>query len=154
MFVRREAFVREVSAETLTGAFSLKLAARDPFEESTALHSVAWPVTLSGATLELATSGNASARLTITLTASGALIDPSFSDGTRTLAYHGTLSGGDVLSIDGASGVVTLNGDDVLPYVSGVFPELNPAGSTLTYQDDAASSHSANVTIEYRDRWW
>lgn len=154
MFVRRAEFVRNVSADALTGSFELKLAARDPFEESTALHSVAWPVTASGAMLELTANGNATARLVITLTAVGTIINPTFSDGVRTIAHNGTLLTGDVLRFDGNTGVVTLNGDDVLPYASGVFPDLGPDGVTLTYEDDAASSHAANVTVEYRDRWW
>ena len=154
MFVRRAEFVRNVSAESLTGSFALKLAARDPFEESTALHSAAWPITASGATLDLSTSGNAPALLAARLTAAGTIVNPSFSDGTRTLVYNGTLSTGNVLEFDGVLGTVSLNGDDVLPYVSGVFPQIDPAGSTLTYVDDAASSHDADVTVEYRDRWW
>ncbi len=154
MFVRRAEFVRNVSVDALTGSFELKLSARDPFEESTALHSVAWPVTASGATLELTTSGNATTRLVIALVAAGTIINPTFSDGVHTIAYNGALSTGDALVFDGTEGVVTLNGDDVLPYVSGVFPELDPDGATLTYTDDPASSHDADVTVEYRDRWW
>jgi len=154
MFVRRGEFVRNVSAEPLTGTFELKLSARDPFEESSALHSVAWPVTASDVTLKLTTSGNANTRLVIALVAAGTIINPTFSDGDRTIAYNGTLSTGDTLVFDGTEGAVRLNGDDVLPYVSGVFAELDPEGVTLTYADDPASSHNAYVTVEYRDRWW
>lgn len=154
MFVRRSEFVRNVAARALTGAFVLKLAARDPFEESTALHSVAWPITASGATLELTTAGNAPARPVIRLTATDTIVNPAFSDGTRILSYSGTLSAGDELVFDGASASATLNGGDVLPYVSGEFPELSPGGTTLTYSDDATSTHNASVTVEYRDRWW
>lgn len=154
MFVRRAEFVRNVSAEALTGAFELTLSARDPFEESTALHSVAWPITASGAELELDTNGSAIARLVIALTAVGTIVNPSFTDGARAIAYNGTLSAGAVLRFDGGAGTATLNGADVLPYVSGVFPQLEPEGATLMYTDDAASSHAANVTVEYRDRWW
>lgn len=154
MFVRRAEFVRNTSVEALTGTFELTLSARDPFEESTALHSVAWPITASGAELELDTNGNASAQLAITLTAIGTIVNPSFSDGVRTIAYSGTLSTGDVLRVDGAAGTALLNGHDVLPYVSGVFPQLEPGGVTLTYEDDATSSHAVSVTVEYRDRWW
>ncbi|MCC6795495.1 MAG: hypothetical protein IT366_10275 [Candidatus Hydrogenedentes bacterium] len=154
MFVRRAEFVRNVSAEALTGAFELTLSARDPFEESTALHSVAWPISASGADLDLDTSGNAAANLAIALTAVGTIVSPTFTDGERAIAYNGTLSAGDVLWFDGSAGAATLNGVDVLPYVFGVFPQLDPEGATLTYTDDAASSHAANVAVEYRDRWW
>lgn len=154
MYVRRAEFVRNVSAEALTGTFELTLSARDPFEESTALHIVAWPITASGAELELTTNGNAIAHLVVALTAVDTIVNPSFTDGERTIAYNGTLSAGDVLRFDGGAGIATLNGVDVLPYVTGVFPELDSQGATLTYTDDAASSHAANVTVEYRDRWW
>ena len=154
MFVRRAAFARSVSPDTLTGSFVLKLSARDAFEESTAIHSTAWPVTVSGATLALTTSGNTIAHLSIRLTATGSIVDPSFADGTRMIAYAGTLAAGDVLVFDGELGTALLNGDDVLPYVTGTFPELGPDGAVLTYQDAAPSSHHANVTVEHRDRWW
>lgn len=154
MFVRRAEFVRNVSADALTGAFELSLSALDPFEESTALHSVAWPIAASGAELELATNGNAIAHLVIALTAVGTIVNPSFTNGARAVAFNGTLSTSDVLRFDGGAGMATLNGEDVLPYVSGVFPQLDPGGATLTYTDDTASSHAANVTVEYRDRWW
>jgi hypothetical protein len=56
--------------------------------------------------------------------------------------------------MDGRSGVVTLEGADVTPYTSGEFPRIAPEGTTLTYEDDAASSHTAAVTVAFRDRWW
>ena len=154
LFVRRAEFVRDVSAESLIGSFVLKLAARDPFEESTVLHSAAWPIGVSGETLNLSTSGTAPARLVIRLTAQDTIINPSFSDGSRTISYSGTLSAGDELVLDGVLGAALLNGADVIPYVQGAFPEIDPSGTTLTYTDDAASTHDADVTVEYRDRWW
>lgn len=154
MFVRRAQFARDVSPESLTGSFVLKLDTRDPFEESTALHSVAWPVNASGATLNLSTAGNAPARLIIRLTAADTIVNPSFTDGARTISYSGTLLVDDEMVFDGDAGSVTLNGADVLPYVTGDFPQIGPVGITLTYVDDAASSHDGDVVVEYRDRWW
>lgn len=154
MFVRRTAFAREVSKDALTGSFKLKLGTRGPFEESTALHQTFWPIAASGVTLTVSTSGTAPAQVVLELTAVGTIVGPSFSDGRRTIAYNGTLHPGDILVLDGANGAASLNGEDVLPYVTGVFPLIVPGESSLSYQDDAGSSHYADVTVEYRDRWW
>lgn len=154
LFVRRAEFVRNVNAEALTGAFTLKLAAKDPFEESTSLHTVSWPITMSGATQSLNTAGTASAKPIIRLTAQGATVNPALSDGSNAMTYAGSLEPGDVLVLDGRAGMVTLNGTDVTPYVSGTFPEISPAGSIFTYTDAPTSSHMGSVAIEYRDRWW
>lgn len=154
MFVRRTAFAREVSEDALTGSFKLKLGARSPFEESTARHQTFWPIAASGATLTVSTSGTAPAQVVFELTAVETIVGPSFSDGHRTIAYRGTLHPGDILVLDGVDGAASLNGEDVMPYVTGVFPLIAPGGSTLSYQDDAGSSHYAEVTVEYRDRWW
>ena len=75
-------------------------------------------------------------------------------DGTRTLAYSGTVADGESLVLDSAAGTASLNGQDVTPYTSGVFPRVAPEGTTLTYVDDATSSHTASVTVAFRDRWW
>jgi hypothetical protein len=61
---------------------------------------------------------------------------------------------GSVLVFDGVNQVVTLDGEDVSPYSSGVFPRIAPGGTTLTYTGDAASSHLASVTVSHRARWW
>lgn len=154
MWVRRAKFRREVSRVTLTGAYELTLEAEDPFEESTTATSDEWPVTASGQTRPFTAGGNVFSIPTITLVATGTIINPSFSDGTRTLAFSGTVGDGETLVLDGGSGVATLEGSDVTPYTSGAFPRIAPEGTTLTYEDDAASSHTATVTVAFRDRWW
>ncbi len=152
--VARTGFSREVARDSLVGSFVLELAARDPYEESVEETTVAWSVTASGATRQVTSSGNVFARPIIALAASGDVVNPSFNDGMRTLLYSGVVGDGETLVIDGASACVTLDGEDVTPYTSGDFPCLDPGETTLTYVDDASSSHTALVTISYRDRWW
>ena len=154
LFVRRNEFSREVQSEALAGAFTLELEAKDPFEESTSITTVNWTVTASGQTQAASSAGTVYAKPKISLVATGTIIDPSFSDGTRTLAYSGTVQDSETLVLDAATASATLEGSDVTPYTSGVFPRISPEGVTLTYTDDAGSSHTAQVTITYRDRWW
>ena len=154
LWVRRAEFIRNVSANALTGSFTLKVNARDPFEESTALHNVPWTIDASGDSISLAHLGNANAPTLLRVTAMDTLIDPAFSVDATAITYNGALAAGDVLEFDGANAVVRLNGADVTPYATGVFPDIAPEGITLLYTDVPASSHQATVAIEYRDRWW
>jgi hypothetical protein len=154
VYVQREAFTREVLRESLVGSFKLTLAARDPFEESTAVASTDWDIASSGATKAVASNGNVFAKPKITLVAGGAVINPSFSDGTRTIAFSGMVPDGETLAFDAPEGRVTLGNEDVTPYSLGVFPQVAPEGVTLTYEDDESSSHTASVTVAFRDRWW
>lgn len=154
LFVRRDAFTREVRGDELTGAFTLELIARDPFEESSAVTTVNWTVSASGATQAATSAGNVYACPAITLVATGTIVNPSFGDGTRTLSFSGTVLDGETLVLDAGQNVATLEGADVMPYTSGEFPRVSPEGTTLTYVDDASSTHTATVTITYRDRWW
>lgn len=152
LWVRRKQFKREIARQTLTGSFELTLEAEDPVEESIAEQETAWAIEGSGATLELSSPGTAPTRPRITLVAEGDVVEPAFSDGTRTVVYHGTVADGETLVLDGANGAATLEGADVLPYVTGLFPEVG-AAATLTYTDGASSSHEASATVAYRDRW-
>jgi len=154
LFVRRNEFSREVQGEALVGAFTLELEAKDTFEESTSLTTVNWTVTASGQTQAAASTGTASAKPKFSLVATGTIIDPAFSDGTRTISYSGTVQNTETLVFDVATATATLEGVDVTPYTSGLFPKISPEAVTLTYTDDAASSHTAQVTVTYYDRWW
>lgn len=154
LFVRRDAFKRELRPEELVGAFTLELATRDPFEESTTETSVSWSIAASGATTLVSSGGTADARAIIVLTASGTLIDPSLSDGVRTMSFSGTVPSGAVLTLDAVAGKVFLGAADVTPYTTGSFPRIAPEGTTLTYTDAAGSSHTASATVRFRGRWW
>jgi hypothetical protein len=154
LFVRREGFEREVAGPKLLGAFELALLARDPFEESVAETSMSWTITATGATLPVTPTGNVYAKPSITLVATGSIVNPTFSDGTRVMSYNGVVAHGETLVFDGAAQHVILDGLDVTPYTTGIFPRLTPEGTTLTYTDDASSSHTAAVTVAFRDRWW
>jgi len=154
LFVRRNEFSREVQGEALVGAFKLELEAKNAFEESTSITTVNWTVTASGQTQAASSSGTVYAKPKISLVATGTIVDPSFSDGTRTISFSGTVQDGETLVLDAATTTATLEGSDVMPYTAGVFPRISPEGVTLTYVDDAASSHTAQRTGTYRDRWW
>lgn len=154
IWVRRNKYTREIDRESLAGAFTLELEARDPFEESVDETTINWNVTASGQTQPITPGGNVFAKPRIALVASGDVINPTFSDGTRTIAYMGTVADGETLVFDAVKGTVTREGADVAPYTTGLFPNLEPEGTAITYTDDVASSHTATVTIAYRDRWW
>ena len=152
--VERQRFERKVGEEELVGAFELELRAEDPFEYATEETTDEWHVTGSGQTKEVTSEGNVYSNPKFTLTASGSVVNPSISDGTRIIAYAGTVADGEVLVFDAAAGTVTLEGEDVLPYATGEFPRISPEGRTLEYVDDESSSHTATIGIAFRDRWW
>jgi len=154
LWARRKSFERTVAADGVSASFVLILEAEDPFGESDAETVVSWNVTQSGASQALSAEGSAESKLEVSLVASGAIVDPVFSDGTRTLRYSGQVANGKTLLLDGPSDKVWLDGVDVTPYTSGEFPRVSPGGTVLTYTDDASSSHQAAVTVSYRDRWW
>jgi hypothetical protein len=154
LVVRRVGFTREIARDERTATFVLDLEARDPYESSESVHSHAWEVTASGNTLNVASAGNVYARPVITLVASGDVVAPAFSVGERTLTYDGIVPDGESLVLNGETGRVWLLGEDVTPYTSGVFPRIGPGATILTYTDDALSSHTAEVTVDFRDRWW
>jgi len=152
--VERERFERKIGEEELIGAFELEVRARDPFEYATQENVDQWNVTGSGQTKEVTAAGNVYSKPEFTLTASGNVVNPSISDGTHTITYLGTVANGEVLVFNAATGLVTLEGEDVLPYTTGEFPRISPEGTTLEYTDDQSSSHTATIQIAFRDRWW
>jgi len=154
LLVRRNDFRREIRGDERVGAYTLELAAREVFEEAIVETVAPWNVGASGEALALNSAGTASSPAVITLIASGALLEPAVNDGTRTLAYPGSVPAGAALVLDGVNRRVTVDGADVTPYTIGDFPAIAPEGTTLTYTDDDASSHTASGTVAYRDRWW
>lgn len=154
LFARREAFSRELSPRSLVGCFVLELRADDAWEESQALHESSWEIGFSGATIDLANSGNTAAMPVVTLTAESDLELPTLSDGTRVLTYDGTMPGGATLVFDANLRRVLLDGVDVTPYTTGDFPQLAPGNNTLEYTGDPSGSHFASGVVAFRDRWW
>ncbi len=154
LFARREGFSRELNARSRVGCFVLDLRADDAWEESEALHDAAWDIGFSGATIELANSGNVAAMPVVTLTAESDLELPTLGDGTRVLTYEGTVPGGATLVFDSALRRVLLDGVDVTPYTTGDFPQLTPGNNTLEYTGDPSGSHFASGVVAFRDRWW
>lgn len=154
LVVRRVGFTREIARDERTASFVLDLEARDPYESSESVHSYTWDVTDSGNTLEVVSIGNVYARPVITLVADGDVVAPAFGDGERTFAYDGIVPDGESLVLNGETGRVWLLGEEVTPYTTGVFPRIVPGATLLTYTDDAQSSHTAEVSVIFRDRWW
>jgi hypothetical protein len=154
LWVRRVQFSRDVSPSTRVGSFVLVVEAKSPFEESIDTRITEWPITTQEAELGLLAGGNACALPVLEVVASGTLMNPSFSDGTRSLLFSGTVQDGETLLLDSVEGRATLEGQDVTAYTSGVFPRISPGGSTLRWSDSPGSSHHANVTVTLRDRWW
>ncbi|MCX5772530.1 MAG: phage tail family protein [Candidatus Hydrogenedentes bacterium] len=154
LWVRRVQFSRDVSPSTRVGSFVLAVEAKSPFEESVDARVTEWPISTQEAELGLLTQGNACALPVLTVVASGTLVNPSFSDGTRSILFSGTVQDGETLVLDCGEGRATLEGMDVTAYTTGFFPRVAPGGTTLRWADSTDSSHHANVTITLRDRWW
>ncbi len=153
LWVRRVAFRREVRPDKKVGSFELTLEAPDPFEESESEREAAWPLAASGDSLVLETAGNAVARPVIVFTPETARLNPSFTDGVRTLTYPGAVQPGQVLTFDGPAGKALLDGTDVTSFTQGLFPRIVPGASTLHYFDDGAGSPVGTAAVRFRDRW-
>lgn len=154
LWVRREGYSREVDSAGRTGAFELKLSARDPFEESIDEVAIAWNVDGVGAVRAFATNGNAPALPVFGIVAATDLALPGIDDGRRGLVFDGVVRAGQTLQLDGARGAALLDGEDVTPYTLGEFPRITPGGTALTYKGDPVGPHAATVTVAYRHRWW
>lgn len=152
--VRRTAFTRSVARDALAVSFSLKLEAREMFEEASVETAVEWTVTAPDQEQALTTTGNAPAPLRITLVAGAGLTVPGFHDGERGISYSGTVASGQTLVFDGAARKVMLDGTDVTPYTEGDFPRVDPAGTTLTCTTNPSGGHNAAVTAAHHARWW
>jgi len=154
VFVRRNAFRREVRGDALVGSFVLELAAKNPLEEAIAAIVENWSVEGSGWSRTFVPGGTVETAPKFSFTPPGDIDNPAFSDGVRTLRYSGVVSAGETFVVDGESGAVTLDGVSVLAYTSGEFPRLDPGGTEVTYTDDLVSPVAITVSVEHRGRWW
>lgn len=152
--VRRQNFTREVLPGALLGRFELTLRAEDPFEEAIDLSIWPWSIAASGSTRAITANGTAPAPVLFILQANTALTAPSITDGTRAIAYNGTLAPGTVLELDGALRQARIDGNDVTPYITGEFPLLLPGPNTFTYTGSPASAHNALAALWFHERWW
>ncbi len=153
LHVRRLAFRRERPRRGHT-AFRLDLEAPDPCEYANAETETPWAIAATGDLVGLTPAGNVWTPARVALFANGDLVAPAIGDGARTATYTETVPAGSLLTFDGATGRVTLDDEDVTPYVTGELPRIGPGPSTLTYTGDAASSHDATGSVAYTDRWW
>jgi len=154
LYVRRTGSSREIQRDALVGTFVLTLETQNPFEESETVMNVAWSITESGGSTLITAAGSAPALPVIMLTAIGTVMEPCISDGTRQIVYPGIVSNGKSLVLDSAARTAILDGLDVTPYTTGLFPQLMPGGTTLVYTDSFDSSHRVTANVAYRDRWW
>lgn len=126
----------------------------DRFERSIEEHILNVSISHQNQTTQVSHTGNGWAFPRCSITATGTLINPSFSDGSRTLTCTVQLSPGETLAIDSDRRSALKNGTtNVLSQTLGEFPLLEPGGGELVYADDAASSHLGNLEIRYRDLW-
>ena len=154
LWARRNSFKREVQQESLVGAFTLVLEARNPYEESVSETEATWEISGSPSSMSFTAGGTMDSLPIISLTALGAIVTPVFSDGERSISYEGIVPSGSTLVVDCASETLLLDGADVSAYGEGAYPRIDPAGTTLNYSDDALSSHLGTADVAYRDRWW
>lgn len=144
---------KTVDEAARSAAFRLIVLSEDRYERSQTLHEATLELTASGQSLALENAGTAESRPRLTLTALGALLDPRLGDGARALTYHGALAPGDALLLNCDAHTAELSGGNALHELVGDWPRLAPGATTLTYSDDAASSHSGLLRVEYRDFW-
>lgn len=150
----RRDYSRHLNEDTFTTAVHLELLTADAFERGTVLQSANLTISDSGDGIPVSQAGNTVSRPRLTLSATGVLVGPSLSDGANRIRYEGTLAAGDVLVIDAEPQSAVLNGAaNALPAMTGDFPLLGPGATTITYEDEAASTHQAHLLVEYRDTW-
>ena len=154
LLVRRAAFRREIERTSLTGSFTLRLEARNPYEESAEIHEIPWSIAESPSSQAVTAGGMAEALPAIRVIAADTLIRPGISDGARCIEYDGAVAAGETLEFDAAAAKVYFESEDVTPYTLGQFPRLVPGENVLTYTDGADSSHQAEALVTFRDRWW
>lgn len=143
-----------IEPQARTASIRLLALTDDRFERSVEEHVLNVTIVQQSQATPVSQAGNGWAFPRFLLTATGTLIDPSFSDGARTLTCNIQLSPGETLQIDSDRRSVLKNGTtNVLSQTSGEFPLLEPGGGELVYADDAASSHLGNLEIRYRDLW-
>ena len=154
LYVRRSAFTREVIQGGGAGRFLLVLEARNPYEIAEMETLVFWVFSGSDQTKYLSTAGNVYALPIITVTSPAVMTRPAFGDGIRQITYEGTVGINQELVFDAVAGKVTLAGEDVTPYTTGLFPQVAPGGTVLTYTDNSATAPTVMAAVAYRDRWW
>ena len=135
-------------------AVHLEILAADRYERSESESAEVVAIAASPQTVPLEPDGNWPALPRLRLEAVGTIVNPSFSDGTRTLSAALTLAPGDVLELDGENRTASKNGsENVLHLISGEFPEVHPAGTDLEYADETPGGPDATLTVAWRDLW-
>jgi hypothetical protein len=154
LWARRARLFHEPCIAAGLSGFTLVLEVPDIFEYSEAEHAETWTVSAAPVSRSFATVGNASALPVCFAQSAAEWTEPSWSDGTRTLTYTGTVPAGTVLRLDASARRVTLDGDDVTPYVTGEFPEIMTPSGVLTFTCAEALTEPVLMEVRYRHRWY
>lgn len=151
---RRRDLQRFVEPRHLAATVHVLVLTEDRFERSTEEHQETLEFSQSGQSIVVSQAGNGLAFAKFLLTAGGNLVEPQISDGTRSVVFEASLGSGDTLELDGDARTAVKNStENVLHLVSGEFPLLSPGNTTITYTDDATSSHTGTLQVKYRDLW-
>jgi hypothetical protein len=132
----------------------LEILTDDRFERSESENEETFSITSSPQSENVTVGGNWNAPAVFTLTAAAALVNPVFTDGTRTLSTEISLGVGETLSLDSENRTAVKNGStNVLSSVSGDFIELEPGTANIEYSDSTAGGPTASLLVKWRDRW-
>ena len=150
----RRDYQRVIEPRHKAASLHLLILTDDRFERSIEEHQETLILSASGQSIEISQEGNGEAFPRLVLTATGTLIHPAISDGTRTLSFQGQLEPGMSLHLDSDFHTALINGsENVLQSLSGEFPLLDPGTTQITYTDHSSSTHSGTLEINYRDLW-
>jgi archaellum component FlaF (FlaF/FlaG flagellin family) len=131
----------------------LTLFAADPLEYSVEESTAELTVTNQGDQITVAVKGEAPTIPQWEIEAKGQIINPSISDQNgNVLEWTGSVDTGDIL-LFGSDGSVTLNGE-LVDNASGSPLRLEPGSNTITFEDDANSSHSCVLKATWRDAFY
>lgn len=134
----------------LPKTFSLSMVADDPRIYGQAVKTAAG--TISATAFNVVNAGNSATPATVTVR--GALGSPLLiTNGGRTVRLNITLVANDVLVVDLAAGLVTLNGAnryDAVDFAQTAFWELDPGTNSVTV---SAASGTATYEVAWRDAW-
>jgi hypothetical protein len=130
----------------------ITMLASDTREYSIVRGSATVAVTSSPADIQLTSEGRAPTTPEWMLTAIGAIINPSISNGADRMEWNGMLHPGDVMVIS-KDGAVSINGSRA-GNISGTVPEADAGKNTFLYSDDQGSSHECTIEVKWNDGYF
>jgi len=131
---------------------TITMLAADTREYSIVRNSAAVAVTSSPADIQMTSEGRAPTTPEWTLTAIGAIINPTIGSGADRMEWNGTLDPGDVMVVS-KDGTVSINGSRE-GNISGTVPEVDAGENTFVYSDDPGSSHNCIIDVTWNDAYY